>query len=142
VVANGYYRTGLVRIDHHNAITNDRIRCDLSGKSAAAEFDIRCQAVTRFGLMLRLADGRWICSERQYIHSRYDWQTVRVDIPMVEKWSLCHPESLVFGEPIEITPADLNDIHGLGVWASWPINQKWANLDQIHLYAKDFEIDR
>jgi hypothetical protein len=139
---SGYYRTGLVRIDHHNVIQNGHVRCNLSGKSAAAEFDIRCQAVTRFGLMLKLADGRWICSERQYVTSRYEWKTVRVDIPSVKKWSLCQPTRLAFVEEVKITPADLIDIRGIGVWASWPINQKWANLDQFHLYAKDFEVAR
>jgi hypothetical protein len=139
---SGYYQTGLVRIGNHNVIHNDHVRCNMADKSAAAEFDIRCQAVTRFGLMLKLADGRWICSERQYVTSRYEWKTVRVDIPKVKKWSLCQPTSLAFGQEIEIVPANLTDIRGIGVWASWPINQKWANLDQFHLFAKDFEVAR
>lgn len=140
--ANGFYRTGLVRIDHHNVIYNDHVQCDLSARSAAAEFDIRCLAVTRFGLMLKLNDGRWICSERQYVTSRYEWKTVRVDIPEVKKWSVCQPARLAFGEEVNIVPDDLADIRGIGVWASWPINQKWAHLDQFHLYAKNFEVAR
>ncbi len=135
----GFMATGSVRIGKHNALFTDAVRCDLSGQTAWVAFDWRDQAVTRVGIMLKLADGRWVVSPPAFLQTSRDrWQTHRVDIAAVKTWQLADPAGLRLGKKVTLEAKDLADVRGLGLWGMWVINQKWAHVDQFTVCAKGF----
>ncbi len=134
---DGYLSTGSVRISNTNVFYTEDIRMDMSGTTAAVVFDWRAQAVTQLGVILKLADGQWIATGRFYAEtSRVDWRTKQFDLAEVKSWQLADPVRRTLGEKVEVSAADLADIRGVGVWGSWPINQKWAHVDQLTLVGK------
>lgn len=138
---DGFWATGSVKIRNSNALINETIRCDLSGRSAAVEFDVRCQAVTVIGLMLKLADGQWVIYEANHVHNaEHAWKTLHFDLRRDGDWLRINPRTLAKGPAVQVTDEDLAGVQGIGICADWVINQKYLYLDQLHLYARKFRL--
>ncbi len=136
---DGHYLTGSVKIRNANALINETIRCDLSGESAAVEFDIKCRAVTVFALMLKLSDSQWVLHNPGHVHNaRHSWKTRRFELDRDGRWQRIDPKTLRVGKEIPVTDELLAKVQGIGIYASWVINQKWAAADQLHVYARKF----
>ncbi len=134
---------GRTRINNHNIFYTEGFRADLSGESAAIEFDAMVQGTTRMTVMLKLGDGTWVRRDGfAYVDSRHAWQTQRFNIDAADDWVEVEPERFRVVGPRELTADDLAGVHGLGVWAHWPLNERWARIDQLHLYARDLEFVR
>jgi hypothetical protein len=102
------------------------------------EAEIQTEGTVRFSLMLKLADGRWVRRAAEaHIGSRHSWFRQRWDVPADAGWRLFDVATLATGDSISLTSADLTEIHGIGIRAQWPLNERWARVDQLHLYAKD-----
>lgn len=130
---------GRVRIDQNNLFLTRGFHADFSGDTAAVEMDFQTQGTTRFGLMLLLADGRWIRTEGlAHLHSRRVWGTHRWNLTAVDSWVQVDPGDFSVGDPVEVTDEDLKTVRGLGFWGQWPMNERWARIDQLHLYVRDF----
>ncbi len=136
----GYLSTGSVRINHSNVFYTDDVRFDLSGPTAAILIDWRAQAVTQFGVLLKLADGRWVVSGQAYLEKTTQaWRTQRYDLAQMSKWWHAEVTGPKKGDPVKLTRDDLSDVRGIGFWASWPINQKWAHVDQLTVIGRPLE---
>lgn len=130
---------GRTRINFQNIFFTDEIRADLSTPSAAVEVDIQTEGTIRFSLLLKLASGQWVrTSAEAHIASRTSWHRQRWSIPSISAWNLYDVSTLATGASTTLSAADLADIRGIGIRAQWPLNERWARLDQLHLYAKDF----
>jgi hypothetical protein len=68
--------------------------------------------------------------------NRQNWASTRVDIHSVEKWRLVDPSQVHLGDQVPLQAADFANIRGIGIYASWPINQKWAQIDQLSVIGK------
>ncbi len=136
----GMMVTGSVRIRNSNAFYTDDVRVDLSGRDAMVRFDFMSQAVTRFGVMLKLADGRWVVSGRTFSQSRWEWDTLTFRPAKVGKWRVVNPRTRRIGKEIELSSKDLSDIRGVGVHADWVINQKWARVDQLRIVGRSLRV--
>ncbi|MFP4055161.1 MAG: hypothetical protein ACLFV7_14980, partial [Phycisphaerae bacterium] len=136
----GTMRTGSVKIGNSNLFYTEDVRCDLSGRDAKIEFDYRDRAVTRMAAIVKLADGRWVMSGLPYLNSRHQWKTASFAPRKTGKWFLVDIRRPGHGKEVEVTAADLKDVRGIGVYATWVINQKWARVDQLHLYARDVKL--
>jgi hypothetical protein len=101
-----------------------------------------CRAVTRFGVMLKLGDGRWVVSSRTFSQSRWEWDTLTFRPSAMDKWHVVDPRSRRIGKEIELSADDLADVRGVGVYANWVINQKWARADQLRLIARKLKTRR
>ncbi|MCC5807862.1 MAG: hypothetical protein JJU00_16165 [Opitutales bacterium] len=131
--------TGRARINFQNIFFTEDFTADLSTDSAAVEIDIQTEGTIRFSLLLKLADGSWVrTSGEAHIASRFSWHRQRWSIPSISGWREYNVETLSTGAEVSLTQSDLADIRGLGVRAQWPLNERWARADQLHLYAKDF----
>ena len=130
---------GRTRIDFQNIFYTEDFTADLSTDSAAVEIDIQTEGTIRFSLLLKLADGSWVRTSGQaHIASRNVWHRQRWSIASISDWNEYDVETLSTGEDVTLTAEDLADIRGLGIRAQWPLNERWARADQLHLYAKDF----
>ncbi len=135
----GFLVTGYVPIRHNNTVFTDGLRLDMSGRCATVSFDVMSQATTRFGLLVRLRDGRWLRSDMPFVHSRHDWQTVQIRLRRT-RWYVVDPAKVTGGgDPIEIDDAAFKDVRGIGIWSSWVINRKWARIDQLHVRARPLD---
>lgn len=134
----GCLSIGYVPIRRTKAVYTDDIRCDLSGKFAAVEFDVSCQATTCYSVMVKLADGSWWITRRRFIASRRKWTTLRYPIASQE-WEPVDAGKLTRladGKRRKLTDEQLKDVRGVGIWVDWVINRKWAKIDQFHLRAR------
>ncbi|MCD8483874.1 MAG: fibronectin type III domain-containing protein [Verrucomicrobia bacterium] len=130
---------GRTRINFQNILFTEGFSADLSTTSAAVEVDIMTEGTVRFSLMLQLASGQWVRTNGEaHIASRTSWHRQRWAISSITAWNLFDMQTLNTGAAINLTAADLSDIRGIGIRAQWPLNERWARLDQLHLYAKDF----
>ena len=130
---------GRPRIDYQNIFYTEDFTADLSTAMAAVEVDIRTQGTTRFSLLLKLADGSWVRTRGQaHIASSLLWHRQRWSIASISDWQAYDVETLSTGEDVTLTAEDLADIRGLGIRAQWPLNERWARVDQLHLYARNF----
>ncbi len=135
--ARGFLSTGSVRINKNNIAYTEDFHADLSAPGAAILFDYRAQAVTTFYALLKLSDGRWVAGPGHMLPSnRQNWASTRVDIHSVEKWRLVDPAQVHLGDQVPLQAADFANICGIGIYASWPINQKWAQIDQLSVIGK------
>lgn len=139
---NGMMVTGSVKIRNSNLFYTEDIRGDFSGRDARVTFDYMCRAVTRFGVMLKLGDGRWVVSSRTFSQSRWEWDTLTFRPSAMDKWHVVDPRSRRIGKEIELSADDLADVRGVGVYANWVINQKWARADQLRLIARKLKTRR
>ncbi len=135
----GYLGTGSVRIHHKNILFTDDVMADLSGKSARIAFDVQAQATTRFAPMLKIDGPGWIVGGKRHIHETDQWQQQAWKITNVEEWRRVDIESLATEEKVDMTNESLKQVQGIGIWAEWPINQKWAKVDQLHIRARKLE---
>ena len=131
--------SGRSRIHKTNIFFTEEFQADLSGRSAAVEADFQTQGTTEFGLILKLADGRWIRSAGMaHIASKNRWETRRWNIAEIDNWVWVNPDEFSTGGAARPGEKELADIRGLGFWAHWPLNERWARVDQLHLYARNF----
>ena len=131
--------TGRTRINYQNIFFTEDFTADLSTDSAAVEIDIQTEGTIRFSLLLKLTDGSWVRTTGEaHIASRHSWHRQRWSIPSISGWREYDVDTLATGGEVALTEADLQDIRGLGVRAQWPLNERWARADQLHLYARDF----
>ena len=131
---------GRVRMDQNNLILTSGFRADFSGDTAAVEMDVQTQGTTRFGLMLLLADGRWIRTEGlAQLQSRRVWETHRWELAAIDSWVQVDPKDFSVGVGAEVTDEDLKTVRGMGIWGQWPMNERWARIDQLHLYVREFQ---
>ncbi len=138
----GMMVTGSVRIRNSNAFYTEDIRADLSGRDARVTFDFMSQAVTRFGVMLKLGDGRWVVSGRTFSQSRWEWNTLTFRPAKIDEWRIVDPRTRRIGKEVELSGKDLSDIRGVGVHADWVINQKWARVDQLRIVGRSLRVRR
>jgi hypothetical protein len=75
-----------------------------------------------------------------YLYSHHQWKTASFEPRRTGKWFLVDINRPGHGKEVEVTAADLKDVRGIGVYATWVINQKWASVDQLHLYARDVKL--
>ncbi|MFO7774678.1 MAG: fibronectin type III domain-containing protein [Candidatus Hydrogenedentota bacterium] len=132
--------TGRTRIDNTNIFFTEGFEADLSGEAAAVEIDVRTEGTVRFGLMLKLSDGRWARTvDMAHIASRDRWETQRWEIANIDEWVEIDPDELSTGDKTELSSAGLTEVEGVGIWANWPLNERWAQVDQLHVYVRGFE---
>lgn len=132
---------GRTRIGNQNIFYTTDILADLSGELAMVEADFMVQGTTRFGLMLRLADGRWVrTAGLKYIDARHRWETNRWKIADVERWVEVDPDAFQAGDEVDLSREAFENVAGLGIWGQWPLNERWARVDQLHLRGRDVRI--